>query len=143
MISFTNKKGKTNSIVFRHNGRRAKRSPRSTTCFVYEGDTKDDRQLVAQGFAKPIGDWPVLCTNSKAAKEAKEKHGSRIYRSLKSAHGVTIHIVRGDMFSYETGRREALTKALKDLAVEDRKAAWEAYFNRNIVVAADDVAAEG
>ncbi len=38
-----------------------------------------------------------------------------------------------DNFCKETGRKLALTRAVKDLPKEQRKAVWEAYLNRKVL----------
>ena len=73
-------------------------------------------------------------------KEAITTYGRRAKRFLKTDEGDVVAIIRGDNFSYERGRKEALRKALKghtddgvggDEVVFDRKTranAWKAVF---------------
>lgn len=139
MISFKRPNGATATIVFRHHGRRPKKSPTGTTCYIYQGDTKDNRVLVADAMTRPCKDYPEIVADYQALVKARTRFGSRIRREMKMPSGAYVLIIRGDKFSYEEGRKVSLTKALDTLPKEERAAAWEAYHTRNDIIELDEV----
>jgi len=139
MISFTRPNGNTATIVFRHHGRRPKKSPTATTCYIYQGDTKTNRVLVADAMTRPCKDYPEIVADQQALIKARARFGNRIRREMKMPDGGYILIIRGDNFSYEEGRKVSLTKALETLHKDERSAAWEAYHSRNDIIELEDV----
>jgi hypothetical protein len=139
MISFTRNNGATATIVFRHHGRRPKKAPTATSCYIYQGDTKDNRVLVADAMTRPCKDYPEIVLTNQELMRARAKYGRRIKREMKLPSGDLVLIIRGDNFSYEEGRKTSLTKALDLLHKSEREAAWDAYFSRNDIIELEDV----
>lgn len=132
MISFKRANGSTATIVFRHHGRRPKKAPSATTCYIYQGDTKANRMLIADAMTRPCKDYPKIVANDGDLNKARAKYGSRILREMRLPEGGYVLLIRGDNFSYEEGRKVALTKALDTLHKDERRAAWAAYHERNL-----------
>lgn len=134
MISFKRANGSTATIVFRHHGRRPKKAPSATSCYIYQGESKENRTLVADAMTRPCRDYPVIVNTEDELTKARAKYANRIQREMRLPTGGHVLLIRGDNFSYEEGRKVALTKALETLHKDERKAAWEAYHSRNDII---------
>ena len=109
------------NVYFKHHKANAKNStPRGTTCTIVRNEA-----VVAKASSKPIPQIPVKLNKN----ESLDFFGKRLKKVHRLDDGTRIAILSGDNFSYATGRKVALTKALEvgNIPRNERKAIWKRY----------------
>lgn len=114
---------KTFCIRFRHNSRRKNKPPKSTTCTISD----EAGNILSEAIAQPTSELAIPIEDGSEAKEFEVLYGRRLRRVLPMLDGGRVAILAGDNFSYETGRRESLRKALAAFPRKGRSLAWNAY----------------
>ena len=115
----------TLGMIFKFYGKKPGKPPIATVCRIR---IITSNIVISEGVVRVVPEYALPITYS-TKNDILNQYGKRVKKIYKADKG-RIAILRGDQFCYETGKLEALKKALnkKGISKSLKKAAMNAYF---------------